>query len=103
MDNADPNLPPPSTDPLAIASLALSVVGVVVYCCGSFLCIGWIAPVFWLIGAILGGVSVTRSEGTSKTLAIVGIALNVLFGLLMVALIFLGVTASVLSGMMDNY
>lgn len=102
MDTQDPSLPPPGTDPLAIASLVLSVVGVVVYCCGSFLCLGWIAPIFWLIGAILGGISVSRAQGTSKTLAIVGIALNVLFGLLFLGLIALGISASVLSTMMNS-
>lgn len=94
----NPESTPQPLDPFALGSIILSVVGVVVYCCGSFLCIGWIGFFVWVIGAICAVVSVAMgAQGSNKIMAFVGLALNLfcLFG--MVALVALGVGASVLS------
>jgi hypothetical protein len=97
------DLPPPEqgTNPLAVASVVLAFVGVITYCCGSLMCLGWIAPVFWVIGAILGGVAWSQG-GPSKTLAMVGVVTNVLFGLLFLGLIMLYVGIGLLSAVTDQ-
>ncbi len=78
--------------PLALASVILAVLGVIAYCCGGLFCLGWIGPILWLVGAVLGGVGLSKGlEGTSRTLAIVGVSLNVLFGLCFIGLIMIGV------------
>ncbi len=78
---------PQSPNPFAIASLILGVVGTVVYCCGSFLCIGWLGFFFWLAGAICGVVAlVQKPEGNSKIMAWVGLALNMVFPLAVIGL-----------------
>lgn len=90
-------------NPLALASIILGVVGMVVYCCGSFVCMGWVGFFFWLIGAICAGVALAQgTEGTNKILAVVGLGLNLAFGFLMVGLMFLGIGASVLSSMLQG-
>lgn len=91
----------PTTNPLAIASIVFAVLGVIVYCCGSFLCLGWIAPLIWVVGLILGGVAIAQG-GESKTLGIVGAALNGLLGLAFLALLALGISAGVLSALLQG-
>ncbi|MSQ01306.1 MAG: hypothetical protein EXR71_05340 [Myxococcales bacterium] len=72
--------PPAETNPFAIASLILGVVGTIVYCCGSFLCLGWLGFFLWFAGAICGVVAlVQKAEGNSKIMAWVGLALNLVF------------------------
>lgn len=84
--------PPPndSPDPLAIASVALAVVGVIAYCAGSFCCMSWVGPILWFIGAILGGIGIAKNEGNNRIIAIVGVVANVLLGLAMTALMVFG-------------
>jgi hypothetical protein len=92
---------PSTTSPLAIASVVLAFVGAVTYCCGSFLCLGWIAPVFWILGAILGFVGM-GGGGSSKTVSIVGIIANLGLLAVFVGLIVMGVGFGVLSSLMQD-
>ncbi len=80
-----------SVDPLAVASVALAVVGIIAYCAGSFCCMGWVGPILWFIGAILGGIATAKNEGNNRIIGIVGVVANVLLGLAMTALMFAGV------------
>jgi hypothetical protein len=80
-----------SRDPLALASAVLGVVGCAVYCCGSFMCVGWLAFPVWFIGFVLGIAGAVRGTGNDRIIAIIGIALNVLPGLVFAVLTFLGV------------
>ena len=90
-------------NPLALASVILGVVGVIVYCCGSFICMGWVGFFFGLIGAVCGGVALAQgTQGTNKILSVVGLILNLGFGVLMLGLMFIGVGASVLSSMLQG-
>ena len=85
-------------DPLALASAALGVVGCTVYCCGSFTWVGWLAFPVWFIGFVLGVVGALRTGGQNRIIAIVGIALNVLPGLVFAVLTFLGVGLALMNG-----
>lgn len=88
----------PGINPLAIASLVLAVVGMVTYCCGSFVCLGWLGFLAWLLGAVLGVVAVAQSrDGTSKALGGVGLAMNLLFLLALGAVMVLGIGFGLLS------
>ncbi len=88
----------PGTNPLAIASMFLAVVGLVTSCCGSFVCLGWLGFLAWVLGALLGGVALAQSgDGTSKVLGGVGLALNLLFLLAMGAVMVLGIGFGLLS------
>ncbi len=90
MENQFPDTPPP-TDPLAIASIGCAVGGVAIYCCGSFMCVGWLAFPVWLIGTVLGIVGAAKGAGQNRMLGIVGIVLNVLPGILFgILLVFFG-------------
>lgn len=96
LDNADTT--PQPLDPFALGSIILSVVGVVVYCCGSFLCIGWVGFFVWVIGAICAVASVAMgAQGSNKIMAFVGLAMNLCCLLTMVALVVLGVGATALT------
>ncbi len=94
MDELPGYAPPAGLNPFAIASLILGVVGGLVYCCGSFLCIGWLGFFVWLAGAVCAVVAlVQKPEGNSKIMAWVGLALNLmlpvaLFGLMAVLMTF---------------
>jgi hypothetical protein len=94
---------PPTNNPFAMASVVASLVGGVVYCCGSFMCLGWLAFFIWFVGAILGGVALSQgAQGSSRTVAIVGLVLNVVFGLGAVVLMVVGVGFGVLSGLLNS-
>ncbi len=82
---------PQQRDMLAVASAVLGVVGCAVYCCGSFMCVGWLAFPVWFIGFALGVFGAVRGAGNDRIIAIVGIALNVLPGLVFMVLTMLGV------------
>ncbi len=93
-------------DPLAIASLVCVLLGGVVYCCGSFLCIGPLGMLVWLIGAVLGGVAMSRhTEGPNRTMGLVGLVLNLLplvgMGLLIVVSVVIGGGLGVLGALVD--
>ena len=94
--------PPPGQDPLALASIGCAVGGTAVYCCGSFLGLGWLAFPVWLVGLVLGIVSTARSEGTSRILAIVGIGLNVLPAVAFGVMIVLGTGISLRSNLSQH-
>ncbi len=88
--------PDQTTNPLAIASLVLALVGVLVYCCGSFMCLGWVGILVWLAGAACGGIAVAQGvEGNNKVMAWAGLGLNLLFLVGLGALMVLGVGLSV--------
>lgn len=99
MDTAPP-LADPTPNPLAIASVVLAFVGVIAYCCGSFMCLGWVGFLVWIAGAACGLIPVVQgAEGTSKTLAWVGLGTNLLFLVGSFALVFVGVGFGFLSEM----
>jgi hypothetical protein len=88
-------------NPLSLASVILGVLGMLVYCCGSFFCMGWVGFILWLVGAACGGVALSQgTQGTNKIMAIVGVALNAVFLLLMAGLMILGVGMGFLSSLM---
>lgn len=92
---------PTPRDTMGTASIALGLGGIVVYCCGSFMCVGWLAFPLWLIGLVLGIVGAFTQPPGAKTMSVLGAVLNVLpaiaFGVLMV----LGVGAGMMSAMLD--
>jgi hypothetical protein len=92
----------PPMDPLALASVVLGILGMGVACCGSFVCMGWLAWPMWLIGLVLGGVSAVRHTDRNRWIGVAGIACNVVPIALMIVLTVLGVSASVLQGLMNN-
>ena len=103
MDQPAPYVPAePGMDPLAIASVVLGVVGVAVYCCGSFMCLGWIGFGIWLIGAVLGGVAAAKNQGTNRIIGVVGVVINVVPLLAAGAMMVLGVGAGLISGMINH-
>ena len=93
---------PASSDTLGTASLACGALGIVVYCCGSFLCIGVLAFPLWVLGLVLGVVGAFTRPPGQNTMSVLGIVLNVLpavgFGLLMM----LGVGAGVISSILEQ-
>ncbi len=84
-------------DPLALASAVIGVLGCALYCCGSFMCVGWLAFPVWFIGFVVGVAGAVRSAGQNRIIAIVGIVLNVLPGLVFAVLTFLGVGLALLN------
>lgn len=90
----------PSNDSLGTGSVACAVLGTVVYCCGSFLCVGFLAFPIWLIGLVLGIIGAFTQPPGRKTMSVVGAILNVLpavaFGVLMMFGIGAGVVSSIL-------
>ena len=84
--------PSPQSDPLSIASILLFIAGIAAYCCGSFVCLGWIGLILWTLGAILGGAALFRvPEGGSKLVPVIGLILNLLALLTAIALLAMGV------------
>lgn len=96
METEQSDTPPPK-DPLALASIGAGIGGVVVYCCGSFMCVGWLAFPVWLIGFVLGAFSAAKGEGQNRILAIVGMVLNVIPGILFAILMAFGVGLSLIN------
>lgn len=93
----------PATDPLAIASLALSVVAALLCCIP---CIGYISPVLFIAGIVCGALAITRINKdpmlTGKGLAIAGIAVGGVFLILWVLMLVLGVGSSLLAPLMQG-
>lgn len=88
---------PAAQDPIALASAVLGVVGCAVYCCGSFMCVGWLAFPVWFVGFVLGVTGTFRGTGNNRIIAIVGIVLNVLPGLVFFVLTLVGVGLSLMN------
>jgi hypothetical protein len=102
---SDPALAGPNgaepLNPLALASVVLGVLGIIVYCCGWVVCIHWLAFIVWLAGLVCGGVALAQGvSGNNKILAIVGIALNLSFGLILFGLFVLGFGVTALSSLL---
>jgi Domain of unknown function (DUF4190) len=90
-------------DPLAIASLVLSVVGTVL-CCVP--CIGYISPVLYVAGIVTGAISLGNLKKdpslSGKELAIAGIAISALFVVVWIGMMVFGVGATVLSSVLQQ-
>lgn len=92
-----------SPNPLAIASMVLALVGVVAYCCGSFMCLGWLGFLVWIVGAVLGLIPIVQgAQGSSRTMAWAGLGANLLFLVGSFALVFVGLGVGFLSEMANQ-
>ncbi len=90
-------------NPFGVASLVLAFFGLVVYCCGSFVCLGWLGIFVWMLGLALGGVAVFQGgSGLSKGLGWVGIAANGLGLLFFVAVVGLSFAGALFAQLVEH-
>ncbi len=98
MDQPQLPLPAPEqNDPLSLASVVIGILGIVVYCCGSFMCVGWLAFPLWFIGFILGVVGAVKNEDRNRWIGVAGALLNVLPGIVFGILMAFGIGLSMIS------
>ena len=102
MDSLEPAPSPASSDPFGIGSVGCAIGGTAVYCCGSLLCLGWLAFPIWLLGFGLGVVGAVQAPPGKKVLSIVGIVFNIMPALLFGLLMMFGVGFGVLQSILDQ-
>lgn len=74
---------------MGLVSILCAVLGWIAYCVGAFLCLSWIAPMLWVLGAAFGLAGAVG--GGNRAGGCVGLLLNLGSLLLMVALVVFGV------------
>jgi hypothetical protein len=95
--------PAAGPSPIAIASVLMAVLGMFVYCCGGFVCLGWIGIFVWIFGAILGAVALVQGgDASTKGFAWAGLILNLLALLMMAGLMMVGLGIGVLGQIADH-